>query len=282
MNPGAFAAMRSAAVDLLQREPEPSVEAQELYRSVHVWALRGMGYGLGDHPTTSGERGALEVLAHRWELARRPGLMVFDVGANVGDYAAMVLERFGGATAWLHCFEPSPRAYVTLLDRMAARASVWPQTYSHLYGLSDADRTMSLHADALGSGMASVHPRRLAHFGRALDTEERATFRRLDDVCRGLDVDRIDLLKLDVEGHELAVLRGAGPMLTSGAIGMIQWEMGGCNLDSRTTFQDFWYALAPHYDLFRVVADGLVPVPAYREQDEIFICSNFVAIWRSP
>jgi hypothetical protein len=157
---------------------------------------------------------------------------------------------------------------------MLGRVELFP------FGLSDATREAPLHTDALGSGMASVHPRRLAHFGRSMDVEERASFRRLDDVCAELGVTRIDMLKLDVEGHELAVLRGAGDMLTSGAIGMIQFEVGGCMLDAKVSFQDLWYQLAPKYDLFRVCSDGLAPIPTYREADEIYICANVCAVWR--
>lgn len=275
MSPDALHNLRDAARYLLQCEPEASVEAQQFYQAIHAWALRGMGYGLGDHPSTSGERGVLEMLKGRLPLSVTP--IVFDVGANVGDYAMLAADVLGFGMS-LHCFEPSTSAFAELRRRIGPQTH---DTFAHPFGLSDASRTAPLHTDALGSGMASVHPRRLAHFGRALAVEERATFRRLDDVCRELGVSRIDLLKLDVEGHELAVLRGTGDMLTSGAIGMIQWEMGGCNLDSRTTFQDLWYALHERYDIARVVVDGLVPMPRYREQDEVYVCSNFVAVWRA-
>lgn len=258
-----------ALESLLRSDPAPTADRQPYYEMLHAWALRGMGYGIGDHPATSGERGVLEVLARRCE---RP--VVFDVGANVGDWAAMACERFGDA-AQIDCFEPSVTAFDKLAKRLAGRAHGF-----HLHGLSDREESAALHTDALGSGMASVYRRRLDHFGRSFGDSVPVMLRRLDDVCAELSVTRIDLLKLDVEGHELAVLRGAGDMLTSGAIRMIQWEMGGCNLDSRTSLQDFWYLLHEHFDIFRIVSDGLAPITQYREQLEVFMCSNFVAIWR--
>ena len=271
--------IRSDARTLLLRDPLAAVETQDTYRAVRDWALRGMGYGLGDHPDTSGERHVLGLLKLRTPDTVTP--VVFDVGANVGEYAESAQREFCG-TAALYCFEPSAAAIAKLYERTQHGSEVLPIVGIYNFGLSDVTREAPLHTEALGSGMASVYPRRLAHFGRSLGVEERASFRRLDDVCKEIRVARIDLLKLDVEGHELAVLRGAGDMLTSGAIGMIQWEMGGCNLDSRTSFQDFWYVLSPHYDISRIVSDGLAPVPRYDERDEVFVCSNFVAVWRTP
>ena len=261
--------IRHDARTLLMRQPHSSVEAQDVYRAVRDWAQRGMGYGLlADHPATSGERDVLEFLKSRM-AGEAP--VIFDVGANVGLYAHEVVAA--GLAERYYGFEPSTEAFEKLYD--AVKQGVYG------LGLSDIEGTRPLYTDAPGSGMASVYDRRLDHFGRELGVEERAEFRRLDNVCRDLGVARIDLLKIDVEGHELAVLRGAGYMLRTGAIRMIQWEMGGCNLDSRTTFQDFWYLLHERYDLYRVVSDGLAAIPEYREQDEVFVCSNFVAVWRN-
>ena len=67
--------------------------------------------------------------------------------------------------------------------------------------------------------------------------------------CATEGIEHIHFLKLDVEGHEVAVLRGAQGMLNRGAISMIQFEFGPANIYSRSYFYDFWSLLSDSYDL---------------------------------
>ena len=79
---------------------------------------------------------------------------------------------------------------------------------------------------------------------------ERVRVRTLDSFCAAKGIEHIDFLKLDVEGHEVAVLRGAQTTLDRGAISMIQFELGPANIYSRTYFYNFWSMLSDKYDLF--------------------------------
>jgi hypothetical protein len=102
--------------------------------------------------------------------------------------------------------------------------------------------------------------------------------RTLDEYCRENNVATVDLLKLDVEGHELAVLNGGRELLDRGAIDFIQFEFGGCNIDSRTYFRDFHSLLAPRFHLYRILARGLWPIDRYDESLEAFGTTNYLAI----
>jgi hypothetical protein len=82
---------------------------------------------------------------------------------------------------------------------------------------------------------------------------------------------------MDVEGNELKVLNGSKGMLNEGKIDFIQFEFGGCNIDSRTYFQDFFYLLKERYRIYRIIGDGLYEIRQYREQFEIFTTTNFFA-----
>ena len=61
-------------------------------------------------------------------------------------------------------------------------------------------------------------------------------------------------------------------------ISVIQFEFGGCNIDTRTFFQDFWYFFQDNgFDIYRVSPIGLIKVKKYNERDEIFTTTNYIA-----
>ena len=236
-----------------------------LYDAMHKGALEEMGYGGAAGLTgESGERAVLE------RLRGIEDPVVFDVGAHHGEYMRLVREVL--PTARVVCFEPSPTAYATL--------AAWNEAGDaelKAYGLSNREAWAPLYSDVAGSGMDSVYKRRAWQLGRAFTAEQQVQLRELDNVARELGVGRIDLLKIDVEGSELAVLQGAQGLLATGAIKRIQWEMGGTNIDSRTYYRDFWELLSQRYRIMRLTPGGLVEVPAYEERLEVFVCSNHYA-----
>lgn len=69
-------------------------------------------------------------------------------------------------------------------------------------------------------------------------------------------------------------------MLKAGNIHAIQFEFGGCNLDSRTYFRDFWNLLHDDFAIYRIMKDGFVPIKNYDERLEIFSCTNFFCLYK--
>ena len=84
---------------------------------------------------------------------------------------------------------------------------------------------------------------------------------------------------MDVEGHELDVLRGAARHLDDRKIGAILFEFGGCNIDTRSYLRDyfnFFKKYGPNR-MFRITPSGyLSPLDSYREIDEQFRTTNFL------
>ena len=89
----------------------------------------------------------------------------------------------------------------------------------------------------------------------------------------------IDFLKIDVEGHEMNVLQGIGSKISH--IKLIQFEFGGCNIDSRIFFQDFWYFFSTNnFKIFRISPFGLIELNQYKEIYESFSTTNFLCLNR--
>jgi hypothetical protein len=107
---------------------------------------------------------------------------------------------------------------------------------------------------------------------------ERVDLRRLDETLQGLSVDAVDLLKVDAEGHDVAVLAGAGEWLDGIRIRAVQFEHGGTAPDARVFLRDFFEVLTPAYRIHRILPDALWPVERYSEVEEVTLYANYLAL----
>lgn len=253
---------------------------QGLWRRAYYLSLFAMNYGGSSGSLeTSGEKWVMShVLAPACEHIHSP--MIFDVGANVGEYSLLARSQIRHAR--IFAFEPSPQTYEVLrkeIEKAGAQSSIVAENL----GLSDTPGELNLYAYAIDgceySALASV-VKRLPTPEATLEVcrQDTVTVETIDRFCAARSVKNIELLKIDVEGHELAVLQGAEGMLNSGRIRFIQFEFGPANIYSRTYFYDFWQVLSDKYAIHRIVPRGIIPINQYREQNEVFLTSNFRAI----
>lgn len=246
--------------------------AQKMLQRAVFYGNYLMGIGAGAHAGSSGEAGVLCNL-HRFGS---PPHIIFDVGANRGQFLRLAIGLVGTSEAGIHCFEPSSAAFELLHRDFAGRHNVRLNNFA----LGAEKREAVLYYDAPGSGLASLTQRRLEHL--AIDHSERepVMIETVDSYCEGNGIDAITLLKIDVEGHELDVLRGAARMFARRAIGAVSFEFGGCNIDTRTFLQDYWYFFREaRMQLHRVTPSGyLYRIDAYSETMEQMTTTNFVAV----
>ena len=92
---------------------------------------------------------------------------------------------------------------------------------------------------------------------------------------KNFDNEIIDFIKIDTEGNEYEVIKGLGNSIK--LVKVIQFEFGGCNIDSRTYFQDFFYLLKNKFKIYRILTDGLFEIVEYKETHEVFITVNYLA-----
>ena len=201
--------------------------------------------------------------------------IVFDVGANCGQFTQMTLHEFAPAHPSIHAFEPSSAAFAELAKRFSGNKQVVLNNTA--LGSESAEQT--LYYDMPGSELSSLYPRQISHHGLTMSSSERVRVETLDAYCAANNVERIDLLKLDVEGHELEVLRGAAQTFKQKRITAVSFEFGGCNIDSRTYVRDFIHFFESHdMQLARLTAfGGTQPMLRYDESWEQFRTTCFIA-----
>lgn len=201
-----------------------------------------------------------------------PPRLAIDVGGNVGEYSAELRRR--NPELEIHTFEPASTNIEKLTRRFAGDEGIRIIPF----GLSDEASSAKLYANEPGSGLGSLTRRNLDHLNVAFDHEEDVRLMRFDSYWTGELGNRpIDIVKIDVEGHEMATLKGFGDAIAATKI--VQFEFGGCNVDTRTYFRDFWDFFGERgFALHRITPLGAARVSHYRESDEFFSTTNFIAV----
>jgi FkbM family methyltransferase len=243
---------------------------QSLFEDFYSISLQGMNIGGGAETESSGEKNALFYIKDKFKKSDK--LVIFDVGANVGKYTILLNEVFRENSNILS-FEPSKKTF----NKLVINTNHIKNTNLFNFGFGNANKFLTLYYNQEESGLASVYERRLDHFNIKMDLKEEIEIKTIDSFCEENNITQINFLKLDVEGHELSVLNGAVKMLKKHKIDFIQFEFGGCNIDSRTYFQDFYYLLSKDFYIYRIVVDGLHIIDNYKEMFEAFTTTNYLA-----
>lgn len=226
----------------------------------------------------AGEQRVLDLFHASWEAReKRPErpVVVVDVGANRGDYAAAVLERFDRAR--IVCFEPQASAVKALEQRLGSQVEIVPIA---LAGRDGRAVLRSTHNDACV--LATLTERECDTYDPSvkLDEEEDVEVRTLDTIANELSLYRADLLKLDAEGHELEILEG-GHWFIYGDVPLLTFEFNACAPAAGVSFKDFWDLLSPRYELYRVdVSGAIAPVRTYDPADESTTHRNYLGVAR--
>lgn len=118
---------------------------------------------------------------------------VLDVGAYIGEWAQEIAGRYDPT---LLCFEPDPRNF----RQLAARAANNPKLRAFEYGLGDSDLRPRMALQHMGSSIFDDN----VDAGQAdwADVE----IRDIQRAWRELDLDRVDLMKINIEGAEFPLL----------------------------------------------------------------------------
>jgi len=140
----------------------------------------------------------------------RPGDVFIDVGGNAG-IVSLAAAQWVGSTGHVHAFEPSGREYRRLVDTIARNHL--SKVTAHRAALGARRGTAVLKVASSQDGGLNTLGRRFPYDHVALETLEDVEVRTLDEVVATEQVGPISAIKIDVEGMELHVLRGASEII---------------------------------------------------------------------
>ncbi len=143
--------------------------------------------------------------------------VVFDVGANVGQ-SVVKFKRYC-PNAQIHTFEPAEQTYHTLVENTRKYNTV----IHNNFGLGAEVKEVRFYENTLDDISSFLEPTSLL-WGDTKKTEV-LEVNTLDAYCLQQNTKRINLLKIDTQGYDLEVLKGAKDMLRQSSIDIIQMEI---------------------------------------------------------
>jgi FkbM family methyltransferase len=233
-------------------------------------AYRQMGILKYENFDTSGERHLIQKVLK--QQLRDASPTFFDVGANRGAYSIALRSQFPDAK--LFAFEPNPQTFKLLCSRLQSS-----NDHCYRFALGDrvASRTIYTYQNQPDSSHSSMFKDVFISIHNATDVlSYEIPMVTLDAFCEARQIERIDFLKIDTEGYELNVLRGAERLLKERRIKMIQFEFNSMLVSARVFLRDF-YSLLNQFDIYRIDTERLIPLPHYDARNEIFQFQNFFA-----
>lgn len=236
---------------------------QGFWDKVNKLSLYGLNYRAPYHKY-SGEMYILKLLNYSFQ---NQTLCIFDVGANVGGYLSSLLSTVNRPKK-VYAFEPLTAHYLELSKLELSKDIKIIQ-----FGMSDKVEELKINYSKQIDPTASIY----SHLS-GNSFSEVCKFTTIDSFCEANHIEIIHFLKIDVEGHELNVLKGTSKMIEENKVLVIQFEFGLYNIESRSFFRDFYILLSPQYTIYRIVKNGLVKLEKYTVHLEKFHIANFLAV----
>lgn len=236
-------------------------------------ANKGLGVGLSNNFAESGEKFLInKVLPNVLDKVKKE-MVMFDVGANAGDYSEILSRCF--LKAQIHAFEPNPNTFKNLEKKFKERKNVHTNNFG--FGAIREKTNIYYYDTDKTTGHASIN-RKVFELHKRTDIDfSQINIETIDEYSKTQNIHYIDFMKIDTEGFEYNVLLGAKEMLKAGRIGFIQFEFNEMNISNRIFLKDF-FDLLPDYEFYRLKKNSLFPLKEYSSKDEVFIIQNLFAV----
>ncbi len=205
------------------------------------------------------------------KLAEFDPTVIVDGGANVGNYSLMLAQQHPGAT--IYAFEPVRNTFEQLKSRVKRQPRIVPVNQ----GLFSQNCTKEINIFN-SNEHASVYDIQGISY---LPNEKQAiTLVRGDDFADEQAIEKIDFVKLDLEGAEYDALLGFENLLGKKSVRAVQFEYGYINITVKKLLIDYHTLLGDYGYVVGKIFPKVVEFRAYQFKHEDFIGPNFVAVHR--
>lgn len=194
--------------------------------------------------------------------------VLLDVGANKGEWSLHALAAASGKSIQLYAFEPSA-ATRSILER---NLSAYPAVEICASALSSTEGQADFFTNGVGSGTNSLSPT------SGTDTE-RVQLSTVDGFIRQRGIESVGMMKVDTEGFDLEVLKGAESSLACGAIELVQFEYNWRWLLNKASLRAVFALIeAKPYRLGKLVGEGIVFYDEWHFELDRFFENNYVLV----
>lgn len=203
-------------------------------------------------------------------------LVIFDVGANIGDWSAALIGQLKGHAIHervdLFSFEPVPATAKTLRGNLPDNL---PCLHIEEMALSSAVGTAEIYVAAANAGTNSLH----ADPATTHQTAVTIALTTAVDFCESRGIHHVHLLKCDTEGHDMEVIRGALTLLKEARISVLQFEYNHRWVLSRNFLRDVFVAIeSMPYTVVKLQEDHLLMFEKWHPELDKFFEGNYALI----
>ncbi|MCS4058419.1 FkbM family methyltransferase [Salinibacter ruber] len=224
----------------------------------------------------NGERLVLDALTTT--IGEGQTLRVFDVGGNVGEWSALLVDlihekqpKYNGLE--LHLFEPAPAAAQRIRNRFESGDSFPGEVFVNEVAVAEESGEAQLNIREPAAGTNALQ------FGKSEQTKKKIDVRiiTLDDYCKDKEIGSIDFIKVDTEGNDFNVLLGAEQLLSEGKVTYVQFEYNWRWVNFRCFLKDVFDLLDDNvYSLGKITPYGIEVYNRWDYELENFIESNYL------